>query len=224
MYGTEPCISILSSCSMVAVNMKSKLTPEEVYILHRGLVLYFNSDNYDFFKYGGKARGGKFEEKSEKFKNMYAMLTKKKDIQSFIIANILRDNAKWVVSLITDEAEDHYNDYRKKLQSLSYSFREELTSLRDQADSTKGIFMTPASLKGQGVSYPTLIMDFLGGRVSIFTMVILNDFFDFVPKYDKKYGEHDLFWGKVRLKVIRMKNFFEYDREKFIQIAKDVLK
>jgi len=198
--------------------MSQKISAEEAYNLHRGLMLHFNNDNYDFFKYGGKVTRGKFSNKPNKIRNMYMILAKKNDLQSHLIANLLKGDAKWIGDLLTDEADDNCKEYLKRLQSLSYYFKNEIDRLRDMADNSIDIFTSSAK-----TSYPLLLTEFHSGRVSIFTMSILNDFFDYAPKYDKKYGEHDFFWVPMRLKIFKIKNFFEYDKRKFLNIAKDVL-
>ena len=69
------------------------------------------------------------------------------------------------------EGEDRYTDWKKRTQSLSYIFKEEVENIFDSKDIDK-VFV---SKKG----HPLILKSYLSGDTSIETMVILDKIFGF---------------------------------------------
>lgn len=196
------------------------LTSEGAYALHRGLLVHFQKENYDFFKYQGRMRNGSFHKKPENIRRLYGILAKKENIQEFIIANILKDYASVPVNLLSEEATNNYLEYKKMCQSASYILKSEVSALRNMVSSSKKIFST----KGKDGTYPLLLTEFLAGRVSITTMIIIDEFIPYISRYDEKFGKKDFVWGKIRLKIIKLKQFIKYkDRSAFAKILREAL-
>ena len=104
----------------------------DAYKTYLALKRHFTSD-YDYFKYNGKVRAGveSFLKRNDKF--FFRKLAKKyddKELVDFFVSNfIVSDN--WIGNLISQESEDNYVRFKKRRESLSYHFDNELHWLVD---------------------------------------------------------------------------------------------
>lgn len=137
------------------------------------------------------------------------------EMRDFIISNILAGKT-WVGDFLDDDADDNYKKHLKITQSFSYIFGNDLDLIfQDVRPSV--CFRTYKD------RYPTLFMLYLSGRVSIETMVVLNDMIDYIQKWDKVYSD-DSIWLKRSILIKKYAPFLEYDKTKLKTILKDKLK
>lgn len=185
------------------------------YMLFLALRTHFTNAKYDFFQMHGKLRANKesYNKRHDKF--FFEKLSKEHDIKElrdFYVANLLKDK-HYVTELLDDEAQKNYNDYRRRKQSLTYIFTNELSRvfLYD--------VMKPFELvDGQ---YPYIIALYLQNTISPETMAILDDFILYSNKFNKYLGTNDPIWSKVALKIHKYKPFIKYDKDKFKHILKE---
>ena len=185
------------------------------YLLFLAIRTHFTNDKYDFFQMNGKLRATKdsYEKRTDKhFFDKVAKLYDVQELKQFYIANALADK-HYIIDLLNDEAGENYADHKRRTQSLSYNFNNELERLFKH-----GVDKPFAIVDGQ---YPYIISLYLGKRISPETMVILNDFVPFFKKFDKYLGENDPIWSKVTLKLRKYKPFVKYDKDKFKSILKE---
>lgn len=136
-------------------------------------------------------------------------------MRDFIVSNILCGKT-WVGDLLEEDAEDNYKKHLKIRQSLSYHFANQLDFLfRDVRPNV--CFRTYKD------RYPTLFMTYLGGRIDIETMVILNQMIKYTTKWDHVYSD-DSIWPKHSMLIKKYAPFLEYDKLKFKTILKDKIK
>ena len=110
------------------------------------------------------------------------------------------------------EGEGRYVDWKKKVQSLSYIFKEESESLfidnkvDDVFDCSKG--------------HPIVLKKFLGGNISIESMVI----YDRILGYGKDFGQKldDPVWKTVSRRVRKYSPFLNIDVFRYKKILKGV--
>ena len=101
----------------------------------------------------------------------------------------------------------------KRQQSLTYLFREQSNELfsenklDDAFNCSKG--------------HPPVLKMFLGGKISIETLVIYNKIFRFGNKFDKKLL--DPVWESVSLKLKKYNPFINIDIFKFKQILREIV-
>ena len=104
----------------------------DAYKTYLALKQHFTSD-YDYFKYNGKVRANvdAFLKRRDKF--FFRKLSKKytkDELVNFFVSNfIVSDN--WIGNLISQESEDNYVQFKKRMESLGYSVRNELHFLFD---------------------------------------------------------------------------------------------
>ena len=110
------------------------MTGYEAYKLYVALKNHFNSDTYDYFRYGGKTRANakSFEMRPDKY--FFIKLAKHKDPEKYVLANIIEDSTNvWVGELVNEQkAEDNYKRWLSRQESLTYIFTEELNELDEE--------------------------------------------------------------------------------------------
>ena len=111
----------------------------------------------------------------------------------------LKENTKgW----LGDFNDDNYLDWKRRTQSMSYNFKQELEKM--------GKVNILGVKNGQ---HPLLLKEYLGKRVSIETLVILDDISNFTKMWSKKL-ENDVVWPKVKKLMSDYKKFLTYDKKK----------
>lgn len=185
----------------------------ETYKLYVALKNHFNSDTYDFFRYGGKTRasGKSFDARHDKY--FFVKLAKHKDPQRYILANIIEDNANvWVGDLVNEQkAEENYRSWLKRQESLTYIFQQDLEQLDE--DFNKNLVV-------EGSKHPLLLQLLIHKRISLETVVILNELCPF-SKYWTRNIEEDVIWPMYNRKCRKYRPFLRFDKEKFKQIVVD---
>lgn len=186
------------------------MTPFEAYTTYLALKQHFERDGYDFFKYHGKvtAKIESFYGRRDRY--FFEKLAKRKDLVNFLVANFLERDHSWSRDLTHEEANRTYDDWCKRVESLSYRFREEI----EQIDDLK----TAIAVKdGQ---HPPLLKLFLQKKISPETLLILNYFTTMLDQWDKKISEK-VVWPPISKKVRKYERFFKFDDEKFRSIMVD---
>ena len=144
----------------------------------------FTKEKYDYHKYCGKSRATvqSFYKRKDRF--WFEKLARNKDdkeVVEFFISNFITctDPGKlWIGELIR-EGEVRYVEWKKRTQSLSYIFKEEMESLLSGTD-INTIF---AWEKG----HPTILKKYLGDEISIETLVILDKILTFRAEFDSQF-------------------------------------
>ena len=194
-----------------------KLNGYGTYCLYLALKNHFSQKEYDFFKYHGKVTASQdsFLRRRDRFQ--FEKLARKYDdaeLKDFIVAQILAENT-WVGDMLSPDAEKVYKNRQTIKQSLTYMFTKDLDELLSKVESPKEIFSAKPN------ELPFLIEKWMNGDITFETVVILNDFVNYVPKYDKVLGEDFFVWEGVRTKILKYSPFLEYDRKKFATILKE---
>ena len=101
----------------------------DAYKMYIALKLHFTTKSYNFLDYKGKTRAKRstFENRNDRY--FFKKLSNRKDMQQFLVANFLTGN-KWIGNLVNEEeAEKEYFKWKKRIESLSYTFTNDLDKL-----------------------------------------------------------------------------------------------
>lgn len=135
----------------------------------------------------------------------------------FLVANFIYD-IKWIGDLLEDSANANYLQYIKRKQSFTYTFSNEVQKLFDRVDAPQNVFRV-----AKDSSYPVIINAILASELGYDTASILNEFFNFVPKFDRDLGTSDIIWGNIRLRILKIHSFVEYDKTKIKIFLKQLI-
>lgn len=190
----------------------------DAFALFHGLKLHFTT-NYDYVKYHGKISIGKdaFMLRKDKF-HFYKLSRKykKDELFGFYIANLLHNPKCWAGDLVSDDADSEYKVWLKTQQSLTYLFEQDLSTAFDSVDNPEEL------LKVVDGQYPLLYNLYLHDKVKKETVMILNNFMNFIPMWNKKIDD-DIIFPEFVKSCEKYKPFFSYDEQKMKKILKDKL-
>ena len=174
----------------------------DVYLMYCALKAHFGKGDYNFVKYGGKSSATKdsFWKRTDRlfFVKTQRKYKKKQVIQDYLVSNFVQNTKGW----LGDFNDDNYLDWKKRTQSMSYNFKQELEKI--------GKVNILGVKNGQN---PLLLKEYLGKRVSIETLVILDDISNFTKIWNEKL-ENDVVWPKVKKLMFDYKKFLTYDKKK----------
>ena len=192
--------------------------PADAYRCYLAMKNHFTKDKYDYIKYRGKVRATNeafYKRKDRFWFEKFARQKTDKEIEEFFVANFTScsdPESLWIGEMIKD-GEERYIDWQKKVQSLSYIFKEESESLfinnkvDDVFDCSKG--------------HPIVLKKFLGGNISLETLVIYDRIFGYTKNFDKKL--QDPVWETVSRRVRKYSPFINIDVYRYKNILKEVV-
>lgn len=194
-----------------------KVTPFEVYQTYLSFKNHFTREKYDYFKYAGKTNASITSFNKRRDRYFFEKMSRQKsdiEIKEYFLSNfITEDSSKIWIKEIIQNGEGKYTNWKKKSQSLSYLFSEEVSSIFTQKN-FDSIFST---LKG----HPVILKKYLGGQISIETLVILEKILKFRKRFDSKL--QDPVWLSVSLILRKYEPFLNIDVSKYKTILKEIV-
>ena len=190
----------------------------DLYCTYQAIKLHFSSESYNFFQYDGKTRVSidAFQKRRDKF--LFHRLARKyrdDEMVPFLVANFVHSDDNWTKSLLEDEAEETYRDWKRTTDSMSKIYVEDLQKI-----ATKETFND--LFKVEDGQFPKLLVTFLQKDVTIETMVILNNIFDFIRIWDKKISD-DIIYPKVSRKIRKYGAFLAVNVDKYKLLTRETL-
>lgn len=192
--------------------------PFDSYKTYLSLKNHFTKDSYDYFKYCGKSRATLQSFYKRKDRMWFEKVSRQKtdqEVVDFFVANFVSCNdpeTLWIGEMIK-EGEQRYQNWQKKIQSLSYIFKEESQTLFDE-NKFQEVFNCS---KG----HPPLLKKFLTGKVSLETLVIYDKIFSYSSNFDKKL--QDPVWETVSRRIRKYNPFLNIDIFRFRKILKEIV-
>jgi len=190
----------------------------DAYRTYLALKNHFTKEKYDYHKYRGKVRAtnAAFYKRKDRFWfEKFARQKNDKEVEEFFVSNFVHTTdpgTMWIGEMIK-EGEDRYIDWKKKIQSLSYVFKEEVTTLFD-AQYLDSVFDCS---KG----HPPILKSYLGGNISLETMVICDKILGYRENFDKKLN--DPVWETVSIKIKKYSPFLNIDVPNYKKILQKVI-
>lgn len=187
------------------------MEPFDAYKKYLALKQHFSKDKYDYFKYNGKvnAKSSSFETRKDKY--MFYKLSKKKDVEGYLVANMIENDNAWIGDLLSSESEQIYNEWLKKQQSISYIFENDISKLKDDLNEN---IMTKHG------EYPFMLKLFFKKEICIETIVISNDILNFFNHWKNKI-EDPVIWPDLYKKCLKYRSFVQFDRQHCLNILKN---
>ena len=177
--------------------------------LYMALKLHFTT-KYDYFKYNGKTKFTVAQFNKRKDKYQFVRLARKysqEELVEYFCANLIRGK-QW----IGDFSKDNWLEHQKVIQSLEYTYKNDLENLLTNGQKFDIIFEC-----GQG-SHPRLLKQYLGKKISLETMVILDKVLSYRKNFDKAINETYI-WPDISKRLEKYSPFVKIDVRKFRQIT-----
>jgi hypothetical protein len=185
------------------------MTDYEAYQNYLAMKLHFGGD-YDFHKYNGKVSATleSFEKRKDKYK--FVRLSKKlsdPQILDFYLANFIRGK-EW----IGDFDQKNWMAHKKIVQSLQYFYENDLEKLLTTSDNFDILF------KCKDGNHPKLIKAYLGKKITLETLVILEKVLQYRKSFDEDIKEKFI-WPKVSKLIGKYEPFMQVSARKYRMIT-----
>lgn len=196
----------------------NSMTPFDVYRHYLALRLHFTTDKYDVIKQQGRVRATQ-----QSFLRRRDLLSitrvaesySNKDVVEFLVANFISGD-RWG-GVFNVDARERYIDWKKRVESMTYTFEKEIGAAVLYAEKNKIEFTDLLqSINGQ---HPPIIKMFMKGTVSIETLVILNKLGNYINKLDIDLKD-DLVWPDTSRIIKKYSPFLNFSREKYDAILR----
>ena len=194
------------------------MMPFDAYRCYLSLKNHFTKDHYDYHKYRGKTRAtvqAFYKRKDRFWFEKFARQKNDKEVEEFFVSNFIYSTdpgTMWIGEMIK-EGEGRYTEWKKKVQSLTYIFKEETESVFDNKkvddmfDCSKG--------------HPPILKSYLGGDISLESMVIYDRILGYGKDFDKRLK--DPVWETVSRKIKKYSPFLNIDVSRYKKILKEVI-
>ena len=183
----------------------------DAYTLYLGIKLHFHSKDYDFIKYNGKVKSdiNSFLKRKDKYHFGKLFKTHKQELQDFYIANLsLKD--LWAGDLLDNECVKVYKDWKNRNQKLTYLFETEVADLLRKRNINK-------VLEVKNGQHPILLKEFLGKKISLETMCILDEIIGYTNDWERLISEN-LVYPDIQNKINKYKSFVSVDIKKYKEV------
>ena len=192
--------------------------PADAYRCYLALKNHFTKDHYDYHKYRGKTRATNqafYKRKDRFWFEKFARQKDDKEIVDFFVSYFIYSTDPgtiWIGEMIK-EGEGRYQEWKKKTQSLSYIFKEEVNNLFDN-NKVDDIFDCSNG-------HPPILKSYLGKKTSLETLVICDRIFEYRKDFDERLD--DPVWETVSLKIKKYTPFLNIDVPRYKKILKETV-
>lgn len=182
-----------------------------VYVNYLALKKHFDTDGYDYHKYNGKIRASfeKFQTRNDAF--FFYKLSKKKDPLKILISNLVRNPKAWIREIVEDRGEEIYNEWEKKMDSLSYSYKTDLKKLKDNYHD---------NLVVNNGQHPHVMTMYFQKEISLETFTILSKVSNVYDYWEEKVVDKFVARDIIRLSK-KYYPFLDIDQKKYSEITKE---
>ena len=195
-----------------------KVTPFETYQTYLSMKSHFTNRKYDFFKYGGKSRATMTSFNKRKDKYWFEKTSRKysdEEVLNFLLANFVNADTPqnlWIGEII-NSGERTYAEWMRRKQSMTYIFKEQSEKLLSETDLEK--------LFNCSKGHPLVLKRYLGGEISLETLMILEKVFSFAKDFDRNLD--DPVWETVSLKIEKYIPFLNINVFQYKKILRELI-
>ena len=181
------------------------MEPIDVYLMYCAMKAHFGKSDYDFVTYKGKTRIKRDTFYRRKDRSFFVRVSRKykteQEIQNYFVSNFIKDKKGYIANF----NDENYESWKLKRQGFFDLFDVEMKPL---VEAFEDLFTVT---NGQ---HPKLMREFLGGRVSLETIIILDELVNFGPDWNKQL-EDDIIWIDLRNLMNNYKRFLTIDQEQY---------
>jgi len=174
--------------------------------------LHFTTEKYDVFEMNGRVAGSRVAFERRNDRGLFEKLAKKFDNEQefiqFLVSNFAYGHKNVVYS---NESDEYYRTWMKRKESRTQHFTNDLTNIINHLEMNR---IPAEQLYSVETGMPELLNLYLGGHVSIETMVVLQDFDDYLTKWEPLI----MLWHDSFLTIRKCTRFVKYDKIKLYSI------
>ena len=189
----------------------------KAYRYYLAIKLHFTTDKFNVFENRGNVRGTReaFNARNDRyiFEKLAAKKQDDKDLIQFFVSNFAygKDTAIYA----GQEADDNYQLWIKRKQSITKIFIDDLASLLNHIEINK--LKHSALFEFTESEYPVALRMFIGGKITIESLRIIDDFTGIIEKW-KSHPTVRYIWDDEMRRVSKLTGFVKYDKIKLGKI------
>ena len=181
------------------------MEPIDVYLMYCAMKAHFGKTDYNFIKYGGKSRVSRNSFFKRKDRYFFVKLSKKykteNEIRNYFVANFMMEQRGYVANF----NDENYEKWQNRQNNFHDIFTNEIQPMIQDFNSLFEI---------KKLEHPKLMKEYLGKRISLETLIILDE----LVEYSKKWNEHlkdDILWPDLKKLMNNYKWFLTFDKKQY---------
>jgi len=198
------------------------MTGHEFCAVYLAIKLHFTNENYNYHLGSGRSKIGieAFEKRKDKFQfHKLARTIKDEDVVPFLVANFVHNVNTWTRNLVSNQCQAVYLDWKRKMESLSYTFENDFRKIMGDNSSPKDLTAKFSVIDGE---HPHVLRMYMQDEISLETLVILNKLMSFIPRWNNSITD-TIVYPKIALLIRKYENFISVDTQKMTAIIKKCL-
>ena len=188
----------------------------DAYKMYLGIKLHFGQESYDFFRYNGAVNASKdsFMHRNDRY--FFHKLGKRydKELREFLVSNFSKEDSVNPKGLLSNQAEENYTEWKKKNQSISRLFDQELKKCLDIYDSFGIMFVTESRN-----SHPPIVKMIQSGKIEIQSAIILDHYLNWID-YVEREVDDEWIWPRIRDMLRKCHPFIKFNETKCKEILR----
>ena len=181
------------------------------YVKYLAIKKHFSTDGYDYHKYNGKVRASfdKFVTRPDVY--FFFKLSNMEDSEGVLLSNMIVNSNSWIREIVEDTGERNYLVWKKRKESLTYTFKSELNKLLDDYKD---------NFEVKGGQHPHIMSLYLQKQISLETITILSHFANIFEYWEQNIVDKIVAKDIIRL-LKKYKPFLEINQKKYKEIIKN---
>ena len=189
----------------------------KAYRYYLAIKLHFTTDKFDVFQNRGNVKGTREAFNARNDRYIFEKLAQKhsddKEIIQFFVSNFAYGNDTAIYA--GQEAEDKFMQWNKRKQSITKIFVDDLATLLTHIETNR--LKHSAIFEFTENEYPVALKMFVGGKISIETLRIIDDFTDILEKWNQNLSVKYI-WDNEMRRIKKLTGFVKYDKIKIEKI------
>ena len=186
----------------------------EAYKIYVSMKAHFRGDKYDFFRYGRiSPKPQTFENRKDRhfFDKLAKRYTNEENMVHFLLSQMQENPNMWIGSMLGEEANQRFLEWRKRNERLTYLFGEDIKTLIKYA-SIHDNFTPDAWSKlfiCENKNHPKILRLLMQKKISPETFCILDQMLEFTNSWQSSLSG-DPVWDEMRGRVIGYGGFLKH--------------
>lgn len=189
----------------------------KAYRYYLAIKLHFTTDKFDVFQNRGNVKGTREAFNARNDRYIFEKLAQKhpddKEIIQFFVSNFAYGNDTAIYA--GQEAEDNFMQWNKRKQSITKIFVDDLATLLTHIETNR--LKHSAIFEFTENEYPVALKMFVGGKIAIETLRIIDDFTDILEKWNQNLSVRYI-WDNEMRRIKKLTGFVKYDKIKIDKI------
>ena len=196
-----------------------KVTPFDAYKSYLGLKNHFTKEKYDYHRYGGKSRATVQSFYKRRDRYFFEKLSRQKsddEVIEFFVSNFVScsdPQSLWIGEMMKN-GDKNYTSWKKRIQSMTYIFKEEVESLFKDREFDKVSEIERSK-------HPILVKEHLQNNISLETLILLDKILGFKKEFDRKL--EDPVWKFLSMRMEKYTSFININVFRYKKLLKQVM-